>query len=312
MSELAFNLNGDPFDIPADAVGWRVRRMKAKGAPEVVYGRNGQPLVLPLEADIDDVRAEVGGSSGRYRFDPIDSANKPIEGAPAGYVFVHDLVPSPQSTAVQSTSLGTPSDNVVIEAMRMNSEIAKSVVDRFPQMLEAAAHLLRAADGAGLPAREPRALDEDDDEDEDETLDDESEPSAKGSSTFELINTLVAQIVPVIVTSLASKGMPKLGAVLDWRKAASAKPAKKAIDVDETDTTNEVAPPAAELPALDAAAMTKVMQIQAALTPAEQARARKLGAELSPTELREWFAELSDLDVPAAVVKVRSVIGGGQ
>jgi hypothetical protein len=305
MSELAFNLNGDPFDVPPNAAGWRVRPMKAKGAPEVVYGRNGLPLVLPIEADLDDVRQETG-APGRYRFDPIDEANRPIAGASAGYVFVHA---DPQlAVTAPSATRSEPSDSIVIEAMRMNTEIAKSVVDRFPLMLEAAATLLRAADGAGLPAREPRAVDEDDDvEDADDVVD-----SPASSPTFELINTLVAQIVPVIVTSLASKGMPKLGSVLDWRKAAPTKPAKKATDVGEADTTSEVAASTAELPPLDAAAMTKVMQIQAALTPAEQARARKLGAELSPTELREWFAELSALDVPSAIAKVRSVIGGGQ
>src|SRR5262245_19578109 len=90
MSELAFNLNGDAFEVPPNAAGWRVRKMKHKGAPEVAYGRNGQPLVLPLEADMDDLRAEVT-APGRYRVDPVDESNKPIEGAPAGYVFVHEL-----------------------------------------------------------------------------------------------------------------------------------------------------------------------------------------------------------------------------
>jgi hypothetical protein len=170
------------------------------------------------------------------------------------------------------------------------------VIDRFPEMMQAAAELLRAADGAGLPAREPRAV-EDDEDDGDEA------PASTSSPTFELINTLVAQIVPVIVTSLAGKGLPKLGGVLDWRKAIPATTAAEA--------THAAAKPAAiETPALDAAVMAKVMQIQAALTPAEQTRARMLAAELSPTELREWFAELSALDVPAALAKIRSVIGG--
>ena len=48
MSDLAFNVNGEPFEAPANAAGWRVRRLKQKGAPEVVYGRDGLPLVLPL------------------------------------------------------------------------------------------------------------------------------------------------------------------------------------------------------------------------------------------------------------------------
>ena len=31
MSELAFNLNGERFDLPDNAAGWRVRRLKAGG-----------------------------------------------------------------------------------------------------------------------------------------------------------------------------------------------------------------------------------------------------------------------------------------
>lgn len=299
MSELAFNINGDPFDVPANAAGWRVRRMKQKGAPEVVYGRNGLPLVLPIEADLDDVRQETG-VPGRYRLDPVDEGNRPITGAAAGYVFVHNEAQS-IAQAATSSPRHELSDNVVIEAMRMNSEIAKSVVDRFPQMLEAAAVLLQAADGAGLPSRAPRESEADEDDE------DESEDTGGGSPTFELINNLVAQIVPVIVTSLATKGMPKLGSMLDWRKAAPVKPA-----LDAGSPVVEAKPPTvAELPTLDPTALAKVMAIQAALTPAEQTRARRLAAELSPTELREWLAELSALEVPDALTKIRSVIGGG-
>ena len=48
MSELAFNINGQPFDVPEAATGWRGRRMKQKGAPEVVCGLGGVHLVLPV------------------------------------------------------------------------------------------------------------------------------------------------------------------------------------------------------------------------------------------------------------------------
>ena len=166
MSELAFNLNGEPFDVPAEAVGWRVRKMKHKGAPEVVYGRNGLPLTLPIEADLDDVRQETG-SPGRYRLDPIDDTRKPILNAPAGYVVIHDVPSVPVANDVMRP-LPPASDSVVIEAMRMNTEIAKSVVERFPHMLEAASTLLRAADGAGLPARMPRFAETADDREEDD------------------------------------------------------------------------------------------------------------------------------------------------
>src|SRR5580693_5173125 len=88
MSELAFNINGEAFEVPANASGWRVRRMRAKGSPEVVYGRDGLPLVLPISAQMEELRAEVD-TTGRYRLDLVDQDNKAIGGVPSGYVQVN-------------------------------------------------------------------------------------------------------------------------------------------------------------------------------------------------------------------------------
>jgi hypothetical protein len=280
MSDLAFNLSGDPFEVPPNATRWRVRRMKQKGAPEVVYGRNGQPLVLPIEAELDDVRAEVS-MPGRYRFDPIDDDNKPIEGAPPGYAYIHDHATAPPSIV---NALPTPSDNVVIEAMRMNAEISRTVVERFPQMLEAAAVLLRAADGAGLPARPPMATDgEDDDDDGDEDA---------GEASGLDVNALLAQFVPLLVAGLASGKMkvPNLASLLDWRKAQPSKPKATTAAIAATpdaapepvDTKVTDVPRAVELPPLDAATMQHFIAVQAALTPDEATLARAVAAELSP------------------------------
>src|SRR5689334_8643471 len=49
MSELAFTVNGDTFDVPNTVAAWRVRRLKPRGAPELVYSRDGRPLTLPIE-----------------------------------------------------------------------------------------------------------------------------------------------------------------------------------------------------------------------------------------------------------------------
>src|SRR5574337_1708302 len=151
MSELAFNINGEAFEVPANATGWRVRRMRSKGAPEVVYGRDGLPLVLPISAQMEELRGEIE-ATGRYRLDPIDADNKAIAGAPSGYVQVNVETSSAandvREPTVSSASFAKPSDNIVLESMRMQSMIAVAGVERFPQMMEAAATLLRAADGA--------------------------------------------------------------------------------------------------------------------------------------------------------------------
>lgn len=297
MSELAFNINGEAFEVPANASGWRVRRMRAKGSPEVVYAREGHPLVLPIGAELDDLRGEVD-TTGRYRLDLVDQNNKPIEGAPSGYVQVNFGIDAAASepTGATTVSLGKATDNVVIEAMRMNAEIARSVVDRFPQMIEAAATLLRAADGAGLPSRPGMATEQDEDD---------AEPTAAPAG-FDL-NALVAQIVPLIVMSLG-KGklkVPDLGSVLDWRKASP----QKQITEDAS-TTTPVEAKSVEMPPLDPATMAHFIGVQSALKPEEAALAREVAGTLAPAALRGWFDELSKLSVPQAVQKIRVLIAG--
>ncbi|HEY4177981.1 MAG TPA: hypothetical protein VGM90_14135 [Kofleriaceae bacterium] len=294
MSELAFNISGEPFELPAGASGWRVRRLKQKGAPEVVYGRDGTPLVIPLDADQDELRAEAG-AAGRYRLDPIDEAQRPIPNAQAAYVYVH---PSAQpSGPAPSAGLPPTTDSVVIEAMRMNAEMARSIIDRFPQMLESAATLLRAADGAGLPSREPRATEEQDEE----------EGEADVPAGFDL-NALVAQLVPMLAMAF-TKGkvkMPDLASALDWRQA-SPKEAKvigtagaSSPDQEETDA----------LPPIDPQTMAHFIAIQSALKPEEAAMAREVAGNLGTAELNSWFEELKKLTVPQAVQKIRVLITG--
>lgn len=87
MSELAFTVNGDTFEVPNTVTAWRVRRLKPRGAPELVYARDGRPLTLPIEADLDDLHAAVT-ASGKYRLDPIGDDGKGVENVPAAYIQV--------------------------------------------------------------------------------------------------------------------------------------------------------------------------------------------------------------------------------
>src|SRR5690349_22155698 len=87
MSELAFNANGEAFEIPATVTGWRVRRMKPRGAPELVYGEDGRPLTVSIEATIDELRDAVG-TAGKYRLDPVNDDGKCVEAVPPAYVQV--------------------------------------------------------------------------------------------------------------------------------------------------------------------------------------------------------------------------------
>ena len=300
MSELAFNGNGECFEVPASVTGWRVRRMKPRGAPELVYGRDGRPLMIGIESDMNDLRDGVGGVLGRYRLDPINDDGKVIDTVPAAYIHV---VKPERNAGDSSSSTPTrdPEEDTIREAMRLNTELARAVIERFPQMVEAAATLIRAADGAGLPARVPSARQDDDDADEDG-----EEPS--GPHGFDL-NALIAQVVPMLVMSLGSGNlkMPDLASVVDWRKAGKSAKARSTIELPASASSAKEEP--AALPPLDPATMAHFIAVQSALAPEEAALAREVAAELAPAELRAWFDELSKLSVPDAVQKIRSLIG---
>src|SRR6185369_6199633 len=104
MSELAFNINGEPFEVPPTMAAWRVRKLKRMGAPEVVFGRDGLPLFLPMDADIEDLRREAEAGSivevaGRYRLDPVDDHSRLVPDAQASYVYVHPVERAPEPVA---------------------------------------------------------------------------------------------------------------------------------------------------------------------------------------------------------------------
>ena len=78
MSQLAFNEDGDPIELPPVATGWRVKRMRGtRGAPGLVYGADGAPLVLPLKMDIEDLRREVR-IPGKYKLEAVDDRRRPL------------------------------------------------------------------------------------------------------------------------------------------------------------------------------------------------------------------------------------------
>ncbi|MCX5747977.1 MAG: hypothetical protein NT062_36410 [Proteobacteria bacterium] len=312
MSELAFNINGEAFDLPATATGWRVRRMKQRGAPEVVYGKDGVPLIVPAEAGLEELR-QVVGTPGRYRLDAIDDRARTIEDLPASYV----IVPTRELPTVVAPDVRTfdgGAATLMADAMRLNTELAKTVIERFPQMVEAAASLLRAADGAGLPAREPRVVAASDHQDADEDANEEDGHAETAPAAGFDLNAIVAQLVPILVTNLMSGKvkLPGLADMLDWRKAAAAPKKRTSATAhagEAADATGEADVAESMIPPIDPLMMAHFIAVQSALTPAEATLAREVAADLSAAELRTWFDELSKLAVPDAVAKIRTLVG---
>jgi hypothetical protein len=335
MSELAFNANGESFEFPPEVTDLRTRRMKMRGAPELVYGRDGRPVTVPVTASIDELRDAVGGVAGKYRLDPLNADGKLVEGVPAAYVQIVPLPPEPSGGAVAMPVPATSEvESVLRDAIRTNGELARTVISTFPSMMEAASRLIEAADGAGIARRKPRYLEVAEDEDEDGEDDDNTGPPALPPSGFD-VNALVAQVVPVVVMGIMNGkfDLSKLGELLDWRKAAGAgkkaaaeKPATRVPSAGSASpstassadskarpsTTSTVAtahgdanPDGDSLPPLDPAAMAHFLAIQSALGPDEAAMAREVASALSPREMRAWMDELRSMSVPDAVAAIR-------
>jgi hypothetical protein len=78
---LAYDSNGNPLDIPATAVAWRVRRGGGRrGRPRNVFdGETGRQLEIPLGSTLDDL-ISTGCPADRYLLYPIDSEGRMLAG----------------------------------------------------------------------------------------------------------------------------------------------------------------------------------------------------------------------------------------
>jgi hypothetical protein len=318
MSELAFNVNGEPFDVPPTMAAWRVRKLKAKGAPEVVYGRDGLPLFLPMDADVEDLRREARGE-GRYRLDPVDEHNRLVPNTQASYVCVH---PGPQTLEPEVAATRLPVQqadttahliHALLESQKQHTELARMYVAQFPVLVNALSGVVRSAGDAGLPARVPlvvpvpadgRSLDvasdgrdaeqsdredeeDDDPEDEEEEIEIVEEPPPAEWTWPRLAATALERFSPQIDALLGQ--LPALSATLGTRRAASA-----------PTTTGE---PAHAAPVTDAVA--HLSAIRAALSPSEGAAVQALADELSTADKLAYLQKLRGMSVAEAVAYVR-------
>ncbi len=304
MSELAFDMNGDAIVLPAHAQYWRVRRFRSpgsRGAPEVVTTREGAPLILPIDVGFIEFKEIVENVPGRYRLDPIDDKRKIISNAPAAYLTIADQPPRNGAGLPDLGGAGDGPDTVLrelaranVEMARVNADVSRNIADRFAGIMQAAAEVIRAADGAGIVARLPPELPEVSDgeaELEDGDAVDEPEPTLAG---------LAAQILPMIQMWLQVK----------HAKTAATSQASTAGEAATNGAT--VREPAQAAPirntAPTPAQVAHLMAVQKLLTPQEAAVAQATAAKLSEADRAELLAELETMTVEQAAAFVRSML----
>ena len=327
MSELAFTVTGDTFEVPSTVTAWRVRRLKPRGAPELVYARDGRPLTLPIEADLDDLHEAVT-TPGKYRLDPIGDDGRAVENVPAAYIQVNkgernsagdpaveraldprvDTVAGLGQTVVEAVRLNA-------EALRQNAEISMRAVDRLPQLMEAMTTMLNVATGTQLYALQQREIPlalrnvANDGNDDDETEEGEDTPAP----VFPLlpgleINKVVAQVASDVVTRLMDRlnGKPQSG------PGNAPKPPDEAQQEAAVHPAAKVSPSSAPAPTgtvpTDPVSMAHFLEVKNALTREEQAMVATLARDLTAAEQAAWFNALRPLSVADAAACVRATL----
>ncbi len=327
MAELAFNINGERFDLPASASCWRVRRFKAsgRGTPEVVFGHDGLPLIIPIDTEIAEFRTLVRNVPGRYRLDAVDEHQKTCEDGTGAYVQLSDEVTASSSNAAASQH--SEGDELLREIVRANSDMVKVIAEKFATVMDSAATLLRAADGAGMPSREAaviplqlasawRNAEQPDsrhkgDEDDDYDGDDES------SGTMHLarvIENVASQAMPLVKHHIHTKFMglspeqsiAMMGGVGAAPSASTASSSASAPTDTHTTPRDEQRADAAPAPAPSPDFFMHLAAIEQRLTPAEAQLARRAIKQMAPDAMAAWKEQIMRMSPDQAAELVRA------
>lgn len=323
MSELAFNKHGERFEPPAAAAYWRVRRLQpgGRGLPEVVFGSDGAPLVVAVDTELSEFRTLVNDVPGRYRLDAIDDDQKPCDGACPSYLHISNSPPAAGEVSPRNGAGPVDSGQLtVVELLiQANTEMVKSITDKFATVMDSAATLIRAADGAGLPARDPMALPPElaaalrNAEAPQELEEEEDEDGHPHLAT--VIQMAVDRAMPLVNHTINTK---VLGMSVDQSIALMGGGAVPINSDPKSKPTPTSTAPAAEKPKeepKEAATppsppdfMSHVMAVEALLTPEEVQIARQAIGDMAPAAIVAWREQLLSLSPEKAAEMIGSEI----
>ena len=333
MSELHYDADGEPAKLPATAEEFRVRRFRKpgeRGACEIVHGADGAPLYVTVDTTYNEFRTLVDGVAGRYRLDPVDAGRAVCKDAVPMYVTIDPARRNSGGQGDEPSGMVRELMRANVEMMRANVEMTKHVTERLAGIMSATSEILRAADGANLPRREPLpplpAAEVDDPDDEDDDDQDPVNPLAIA------LARLLEQATPMLGAYMADRMARERRAQAAGAPAASS-PAPAAAPVPEPAAPAAPTPtpvPAAPAAPADAAAapaadlrngaassppaaptpeqIQHLFAVRAKLTDAEQRVVMAAIPRMDPTARAEWMATVCALSVDDAAELVRSMM----
>ena len=143
---LAFDVDGNPLDVPEDAESWRVRRNGGRGRPRAIFdSETGLQLDIPITSKIDDLIERVS-EPDRYRLEAVDREGRLIPGVVA-IVEVAEVPSTPEEEAAKKEL------KPETEALREMTAFARQLVDANNRTMQA----LASAFGQVHPVQPPTA-----------------------------------------------------------------------------------------------------------------------------------------------------------
>ncbi len=135
MYPLARDANGNPLDVPAEAVAWRVRKLARKaGRPKVLFdAETGLPRELPLTSGYDDFIDQVN-ESGRFRLEPVDGHGRIIPGCVAVTEVVFDDDEEEAARPKQAAESAPELMRLVAELVESNAQVMRAMASAFGQV----------------------------------------------------------------------------------------------------------------------------------------------------------------------------------
>lgn len=255
--ELAIDANGQPIQVPADAVGMRARRIGGgPGRPELACDAVGRPLLFPLDATFEDVYRAAG--PGKYKMIFVDGSGYMLEDGPFGMTGMMQAQRNASTDGELDTAIaGAPGssfqprdfrDELLIHLITKQTQMAEAVIRGVPAWMEASAGLVNAAHNANLTTRPPVLLPPPDEEPE-VVPEPEPPPPSRLPGWLREVAELGFKVLGEKVAGKVT-GIP-LEALFDWSKAAPKPPAAAAAPSPMAQAAAAAPPPAAPAPAMD-------------------------------------------------------------
>ncbi len=285
---LAHDESGRPLDVPPTAIGWLVRRHAGgRGRPGAVYDGDGRPLVVPLDATLDDLRGQ-GCPAGSYRLDAVDATRRPLGVAAYTELGNESGEGRAAGTPVNSTDAAIAALARAVEAMqrvqaereRVQAEMFMRLIERLAPapVVQQPANDLRNAVAQAVELK--KTLDELAGVDEDDDDEDEEERPA---SPLEM---LAATVAPIVEALKYVNGEPAATAPVAPRNAAAESPTPSAVE--ELDT--------------------KMEAVLAMLTPEEREHVGQLLKSAPPFVKEQAHKKLLSLTAEQAVAELRLLL----